>query len=193
MYLSVLKSNSSEELYCPVIMFKLWWCCEHSLSCSFPGSYVQSSWCRGSWREWCDCSYRSGFQSLSLLTQKRPLLVVCCKGFGRFSFVMASRGAAALNWAKKAGVGGGHSYERQPTSIPRHIMSAIVLGIVGKWLLSHLWSLMLPDFFYWVFFLNGFLIWVSAGFLFQWAAWECGLGFGRLEPVELFDVLVFIF
>jgi len=50
---------------------------------------------------------------------------------------MASRGvtAAAFNWGKKAGAGagsGGHGYQTQATSIPRHILSAIVIGIVGK-------------------------------------------------------------
>lgn len=49
---------------------------------------------------------------------------------------MASRGAAAaINWAKKGGAGAGsgsHGQQTKTTSVPRHIVSAIVLGIVGN-------------------------------------------------------------
>jgi len=58
---------------------------------------------------------------------------------------MASRGvtSAALNWGKKAGAGagsGGHGYQTQATSILRHLLSAIGIGIVGGsfWKVHHL-------------------------------------------------------
>lgn len=47
--------------------------------------------------------------------------------------LMASRGAAAaLNWGKKAGARAGNGGKNKTTSIPGHILSAVVLGIVGN-------------------------------------------------------------
>lgn len=58
---------------------------------------------------------------------------------------MASRGAAAaLNWGKKAGARAGNGGKNKTTSIPGHILSAVVLGIVGNCAFFLSWLDFLP-------------------------------------------------